>query len=583
MADPQVPVPAAGAVPIDSATAVDSGEWGARFAAFIGQPAFRRAMPALVVVSVIAVLAALYLMMASGPQRILYSDLTDGERAEVVNTLERGGISYIIDNGTGAVTVAEDDIYRARMLVASDAGLAAPEGASEMLDAIPMGSSRTLEGERLRLARERELMLTIREIDGIETVRVHLATPERSVFVRNNNPPSASVMVRLVSGRSLGQAQVEAIVNLVSGSVPGMTSDAVRVVDQNGRLLSSPREDRLDGLILQREFEAKLREQLASLLTPLLGDGNFSTQIQAELDQSEMTAARETYDQDGVVRSEREQTSMRLANPGVGGVPGVPANTPPPDAELVDGAPDPEGDAQASAGGGALATAEPTDSESSFSRNYELGRAVEVTSTRAGGVVKLSVAVAVSDSALESAAPLTLEEWQSLVSAAVGADADRGDQVQVVASAFETTELPEIAFYEQSWFAKVLRYVSALIAVLLVLFLAVRPLISRFREPGSKPQKANGNEGADGELAKGETAAQVQGAREGGVLVESGKPPPPLAKTTLAAAQEAQQADFPKKVELVRQLASAQPDRAVEALQRMLENPLETSQEAPAQ
>ena len=212
----------------------------------------------------------------------------------MVAALEAGGIGYAIDNATGALSVAENDVYRARMLVASDAGIAAPEDASAMLDAMPLGTSRTLEGERLRLARERELMLTIREIDGIESVRVHLATPERSVFVRENNPPSASVMVRLVSGRSLSQSQVEAIVNLVAASVPGMSADAVRVVDQNGRLLSDPREQVTEGLTLQREHEAKLREQVDALLLPLLGDGNFSAQVQVELDQTEVTSARET-------------------------------------------------------------------------------------------------------------------------------------------------------------------------------------------------------------------------------------------------------------------------------------------------
>ncbi|MEM8726544.1 MAG: flagellar M-ring protein FliF, partial [Pseudomonadota bacterium] len=268
MAEENVPVPAQGgslpAATLDETVGTRPG-WLASLpepiARFIDQPAVMRLLPALMGLGALAVAAALYLAIAQGPQRILYTSLSDAERAKVVEALDRGGIGYSIDNSTGALRVAEDDVYRARMLVASDTGLAAPEGATEMLDAIPLGSSRTLEGERLRLARERELMLTIREIDGIEAVRVHLATPERSVFVRENTAPSASVMVRLASGRSLAQGQVEAIINLVSASVPGMTSDAVRVVDQNGRLLSTDRSSgALDGLVLQREFEAKLRE-----------------------------------------------------------------------------------------------------------------------------------------------------------------------------------------------------------------------------------------------------------------------------------------------------------------------------------
>ena len=546
MAEENVPVPVGGgAMALDAAPRLDPGDWRGRIAQFTRQPAFQRAMPALMGLGVVATIAALYMMIADGPQRTLYGSLSDGERAKVVEVLETGGIDYTIDNGTGAITVAESDVYRARMLVASDAGIAAPEDASAMLDAIPLGSSRTLEGERLRLARERELMLTIREIDGIESVRVHLATPERSVFVRENNPPSASVMVRLVNGRSLSQSQVEAIVNLVAGSVPGMTSDMVRVVDQNGRLLSAESDDTLDHLILQREFEAKLRDQVNELLLPLLGEGNFSAQVQVELDQAEITSARESYDQEGVVRSESERSATRAAGDGVGGVPGVTANTPPP-TEVVNGPPQAQAGAETPPG---------TDTESAVQRNYELGREVAVTSTRPGGLVKLSVAVAVSDEALQAAAPMTAEQLQALVSAAVGADTQRGDQVQVVASAFDNSEMEPLGFYEEKWFADVLRYVTALIAVLLVLLLAVRPLIKRMREAGTQ----------DKALAKAEDDESAEG--EEGEADEERTGKPALDHTDGA---EASTEDFPLRVELARQLTVTQPDRAVEALQRML-------------
>jgi flagellar M-ring protein FliF len=542
-----------GSLPVATApspvAALPGAGWQARLAGIADAPALRRAGPALIGVGALAAAAMLYLALAGSPQRILYASLSDGERAAVVEALESGGIAYAIDNGTGAITVAEDDIYRARMLVASDAGLAAPQGASEMLDAIPLGSSRTLEGERLRLARERELMLTIREIDGIEAVRVHLATPERSVFVRDSNPPSASVMLRLVSGRSLGERQVEAIVNLVSGSVPGMTADAVRVVDQNGRLLSSARDAEMDGLTLQREFEAKLQGQLAALLAPLLGEGNFSTQVQVELDQSEVTSARETYDKEGAVRSESERTATRMAARQPGGVPGVTANTPPPDATLVDGPPQPDGAADAGP-----AQAPPGDSESAVERNFELDREVAVTARRAGGLTKLSVAVAVSQQAMVDAAPLTPEELEALVSAAVGADAGRGDTVKIAVSKFETQEIEPPAFYEQAWFGQVLRYGAALIAVLLVLLFAVRPLLARARP-------------AAGPAALPDDAAQA--GAEAGLLA--------AAEADKAEPEEQQPgepfAELGRQVQLARTLASEQPERALEALQRMLQPP----------
>ncbi|WP_349513440.1 flagellar basal-body MS-ring/collar protein FliF [Erythrobacter sp. NFXS35] len=507
-------------------------------AGFLAQPALSRALPALAGVGALAAAGLLWMTLASGPDRLLYSSLTDGERAKVVDTLEAGGIGYAIDNQTGALSVSENDLYRARMLVASDAGIAAPQGASEMLDAMPLGTSRTLEGERLRLARERELMLTIREIDGIESVRVHLATPERSVFVRENNAPSASVMLRLVGGRSLSQSQVEAIVNLVAASVPGMSADAVRVVDQNGRLLSSPREEALDSLVLQREFESKLRDQIDALLLPLLGDGNYSAQVQVQLDQNEITSARESYEKEGVVRNESERNATRSGAAPVGGVPGVPANTPPPQATLVDGPPQPAAPAPANA----------TDTESAVQRSYELGREVAVTSTRPGGLTKLSVAVAVSDEALKAAAPMTAAQLEALVGAAVGANADRGDRVEVVASKFEPSNLEPPAFYEQPWFAMLVRYGTALLAVLLVLMLAVRPLIGKLR-------------------GRGEAAAQVALTDNAAVLLAD------AGESVAPGVDGVALGDLPRQVELARQLATSQPERAVEALQRMLAAP----------
>ena len=519
-------------------------------AGFVSQPALARALPALGGLAAVGAAGMLWMAISSGPDRVLYTSLTDADRAKVVETLEGAGIVYSIDNNTGALSVSENDVYKAKMLVASNAGIAAPEGAEAMLDSMPLGTSRTLEGERLRLARERELNLTIKEIDGIESVRVHLATPERSVFVRDNNPPSASVMVRLVGGRSLSPEQVGAIVNLVSASVPGMSPDAVRVVDQTGRLLSDPRDKSGEGLTLQREHEAKLREQLDTLLLPLLGEGNFSAQVQVELDHSDITTARETYEKEGVVRTESERNAQRTGATPAGGVPGVTANTPPPQTQLVNGPPNP---AQPAAG------TPSTDTETATDRSYELGREVAVTTAGPGALKKLSVAVAVSDKALKAAAPMTAQQLQALVSAAVGANTQRGDTVQVVASKFEPADLEAPAFYEQPWFAMLVRYGAALLAVLLVLLLAVRPLIGKLRGKGDK-SAATTPEGEAAPVAladKGEDAEQDEVAALAAAAQDSGTP----------------LADLPRQVELARRLAAQQPERAVEALQRMLEAP----------
>ncbi len=509
----------------------------------MAQPAVRRVLPALGGLTALAAVAGLYLALAEGPQRVLYNSLSDAERAGVVQSLDTAGIAYDIDPATGMVSVAEDDLYRARMLVASDGSLASPDNTVELLDSIPLGSSRTLEGERLRNVRERELVRTIEEINAVESARVHLASPERSVFVRDNVAPSASVMLRLARGRSLSEDQVRAIVNLVAGSVPALSPESVRVVDQTGRLLSSTSASPSDTLDLQREFEEKLQLQVAQLLTPMIGEGNFSSQVQVELDLSEETRARESYDDDGVVRSESETTSTRGGETQAGGVPGVTANTPPDPAQLEEGAPQ---------GGQAsnFATT-PQTGQTSAERVFAVGREVAVTSSGPGTVRRISVAVALSEEALQAIQPATAEQVQQLVSAAVGADPQRGDQVTVIAGAFEPVELVEPAFYESAWFELALRYGSALIAVILGLLLGVRPIMKALRGPQADEE---GDEGAP---------AMVEGP--GGEAI-------PLTAQTAPRGAAAPD-DLREQVELARRLANEQPERAVTALRRMLATP----------
>lgn len=437
-----------------------------RLRAFAAQPPVRKALPWFAGASAVGLLALTWAVLSPAPQRVLYASLGDAERAEVVGALEKASIGYTIDSATGTLTVDEGDLYRARMLVASDGALAAPASGAELLDSLPMGASRTLESDRLRAAQERELTLTIMEIDGVEAVRVHLARPERSVFVREDAPPSASVMVRLSRGRQLTDGQVTAIANLVAASVPGLGIDAVRIVDQHGRLLSQPDSADSDRLGLQARMEAKLRTQVAQLLTPMLGEGNFSSEIQVELDMNEVTSARETYDKEGAVRQETEQESQTVGG-GAVGVPGVLSNTPPADPEAEAGAP----------GTPAAAPARPTIGESRATRSYELGREVAVSNTAPGAVRRLSVAVALSEAAMKGTSAAELKKIEGLIGAAVGADPERGDQVAVIIRPFQEAAIEAPPVWETPWFATILRNAVALLAVLLILLFGVRPLM----------------------------------------------------------------------------------------------------------
>lgn len=509
-----------------------------RARAFAAQPAVRRALPWLAGVAGLGAMALAWTVLFPAPQRVLYAELDDSQRAGVTATLDKAGIGYQIDNATGQVTVGEDDVYRARMLVAADGALPTPQDQAASLEALPLGASRTLEGERLRGARERDLELTIKEIDGIEAVRVHLAEAERSVFVRENAPPSASVMVRLARGRQLGESQVAAIINLVAASVAGLSPDMVQVIDGHGRLLSERKDADSRRLELQAQLEAKLRGQLDQLLTPMLGPGNFTSEVQVELDMDETTSARESYDKQGVVRSETQSQSQSQSSGAGGaiGVPGVLSNTPPPAATP---SPGPPGSSPSPAPTG-------TNGESSATRTYELGREVAVSTARPGKVRRLSVAVALSATAMKKAKPADVAQIKQLVSAAVGADPARGDQVEVVTRAFDSQAIEAPPFYEAAWFSTLLRYALALAGVLLVLLLVVRPLLAAVNRAVDRIG------GAD---ASGEDSADSEDAADPG---------------SLAAANEADPALLAQHV---KQLVEAKPDDAAEALRQLLRTP----------
>lgn len=523
-----------------------------RLRTFAGQGPVRRMLPWFGGIAGIGLVALAWATLSPAPQRQLYSELDDGERAKVVGALEKAGIDYTIDNTTGALSVGEDDLYKARMLVAEDGALATPNS-DPSADTLPMGASRTMEGQHVRAARERELTQSIMEIDGVEAVRVHLAEAEKSVFVRDNLPPSASVMVRLARGRTLSDSQVSGIVNLVAGSVPGMTADSVRVVDQHGRLLTEKRSGNSERLELQGKLEDKLRTQLDSLLTPMIGQGNFTSEVQVDLDMDQVTSARESYDKQGVLRSETQAASQSSGAPAAGGVPGVLSNTPPPQTTASPGPP--QGTTPPAAGAAA-----PTNGESSATRTYELGREVSVAEGSPGKIRRLSVAVALSGAAMKKAKAQDIEQIKQLVSAAVGADAARGDQVAVMVRNFDAPEVEALPMWQQGWFLSLVRYVLAFLGVVLVVLLGVRPLIKALkREPGEA--------GAAAALAG---PAAVPPASDPAALADHAAA---RVKDPMTGAIDA--ALLSRQVSLAQQVVAERPDSAVQALRDMLKTPEE--------
>lgn len=450
----------------------------------LGQPAVRRSLPLVFLVGLILAGFLAWSMVATSPQRILFASASDADKAAITSALEGVNIANNID-GSGSITVAEDDYHKARMLLASEGLPKAAPGGYALLDNLPMGVSRAVEGERMRQARETELARSIQEIDAIAEARVHLATPEASAFVRDRAAPSASVIVKLQPGRALGEPQIRAIVNLVASSVPGMQPDAVTIVDQMGALLSrSGGKDATAGdarIDFQRRVEDKYREQLAQLLTPMVGAGNFTAEVQADVDLDESQATRESYDKQGQVMRAEQGTWTGTPKDGQipGGIPGALSNTPPPVSTLV--APNANGaSVPTPATATAPAAAAPQTKQSdSFTRTYETGKEISVTRAVPGNVRRLSVAVLLREEPGKPRGIAEINQINELVRATVGYNAQRQDQVTVVSRKFSVAAdagKTGAAWYEAEWVPMAARNATALIIALLVLFLGVRPL-----------------------------------------------------------------------------------------------------------
>jgi len=448
----------------------------------LGQPAVRRSLPFVFLVGLVFAGFLAWSMVATSPQRILFANVSDADKAAISAALEGAGIANSID-GSGSITVAEDDYHKARMLLAGQGLPKAAPGGYALLDNLPMGVSRAVEGERMRQARETELARSIQEIDAIAEARVHLATPEASAFVRDRAAPSASVIVKLQPGRALGEPQIRAIVNLVASSVPGMQPDAVTIVDQMGALLSksggkdaTAGDNRID---FQRRVEDKYREQLAQLLTPMVGAGNFTAEVQADVDLDESQATRESYDKQGQVMRAEQGAWTGTSKDGAtspGGIPGALSNTPPPVSNLV--APNAAG-ATATAAPATPAAQPQTKQSDSFTRTYETGKEISVTRATPGTVRRLSVAVLLREEPGKPRGVAEINQINELVRATVGYNAQRQDQVTVVSRKFSVAAdagKAGPAWYEAEWVPMAARNATALVIALLVLFLGVRPL-----------------------------------------------------------------------------------------------------------
>jgi flagellar M-ring protein FliF len=418
--------------------------------------------------------------------------------------------------------VPASEFHEARIMLAA-AGLPreATTGFSGLKDNMPLGTSQFMEQARYNASIEEELAQSIRRINTVQDARVHLALPRQSAFVRDRAEPKASVIVTPYNGRAVSEGQVQAIVHLVSSSIPYMTPANVSVVDQFGRLLTETPESKdanAKQLELRQRLEADYADRVVQLLGPIFGANNVRAQVNADLDFSVIERTVENFDPTSTgtkVRSEQLREST-TTEPKSEGVPGSLSNEPPPP---VAATPDATVPAESAPG-----TSEPVvrGQERSEAKNYEMDRSVQYVVDPAPRMRRLTVAVAINDAiaapgttTAPARRPLPAQEiarLTSLVQGAVGFNATRGDVVNLISTSFEppapVTPLP---VWQQPQYLDVAKYLLVALAIALVGFLVVRPIINRvtYIPPPPMAAQMSPDEMKAALIASGELSAEA--------------------------------------------------------------------------
>ncbi len=436
-------------------------------------------------------------------------DMSGYNPQDVTTILDANNIDYRMDPRTGALLVPSDEVYNARLKLAAEGVTDEQTMGYELLDQDRgLGTSQFMETISFRRGLEGELARTIGSMRTVRAARVHLAIPERSVFVRDARTPTASVFLEVIAGRRLEQEQIASIINLVAGSIPEMSKDNVTVVDQSGNLLTG-REHGGDSQQIEDQYdytsrvEDRLARRVASMVRPVVGDGRFRAEVTADLDFSSVEQAEELFNpEQQAVRSERQMTERR-AGGGASGIPGALSNQPPAQATVPEQATaDDEGNVQAP----------PVNMREESTRNYEMDRTVSYIRQELGRIKRLSVALAVDDMKVvdPQTGEVSYEPWPEqelqrltmLVRDAVGYSAARGDSVTVMNTAFAAEEQIEFeapAFWEQPWFWDLMKQVLAGLVILVLVLGLLRPTLKSLSGGGRSERRGeSGNDGYDG-------------------------------------------------------------------------------------
>jgi flagellar M-ring protein FliF len=504
-------------------------------------PGRTQLLAVLGVAALVAVVVAMAIGARDADYRPLLPNLSEKDGGQVIDKLTQLNIPYRFAEGGSTILVPAAKVHELRMKLAAaglPAGTAGGNSGYELLDKNTFGQTQGQERMKMQRAIEGELTTSIQSLESVKTARVHLALPQQNGFFREQQKPSASVVLTLHPGRTLDRGQIAGIVRVVSGSVPELTAKTVSVIDSTGALLSAPSDEESHGLDAQqlqyrRDIESGHLKRVLDLLEPVLGRDNVRASVTADVDFSQIMKTDEAYrpnqgaDTKAAVREQRSEESTQPTGAGVGGVPGATSNQPPVPASAPINGP---AQVLQSAQGGSNAAGAAARREAAT--RFEVDKTVTVTRNSAGTVRRLSAAVVVNHRNLTNpkgklvSQPLTdkeIEQLTALVQQGIGFNAERGDVVKVVNTPFRIEAAPpveEVPLWQQRWLMDLLKSAAAPLALafvaLVIVARLIRPALTAMLNPPKPPEPERGsqvNEVVGGELAAPETPALLSNNR----------------------------------------------------------------------
>jgi flagellar M-ring protein FliF len=438
-----------------AATADDLLDTPAAPQPFLKTPMGRNVLIGGGVAAVLAIVVAIWMWSKSPDYRVLYANYSDKDGGAITASLDQMGVKYKFSEGGTAILVPAEQVPDLRLKLASQ-GL--PKGGNvgfELMENQKLGVSQFLEQVNYQRSLEGELARSIQSLGSVAGARVHLALPKPSVFVRDAQKPTASVLLTLQSGRALDPGQVSAIVHLVASSIPELTTGNVTVVDQNGNLLSEqPKANalgkQLDATQLKyvEQVQQNIIKQVESLITPIVGKGNVRAEATADVDFAQVDTAAEMYKPNSppeaqAIRSQQTSEQTGASTGPANGIPGALSNQPPGVATApLDGG---------AAGAAPQATTGPAAKNATT--NYELDKTIRYEQRPMGGIKRLTVGVVVNyrrsvdpSSGKITVKPLPASEVaqiNELVKQAMGYSQARGDTMNVANAPFDGVDRPD--------------------------------------------------------------------------------------------------------------------------------------------